>query len=136
VPVLRGEPLEARPAFAECGVAYFPRDVRRRVRFDVAGRLRSVTDGNWKLIWTPGLDEETAYELYDLATDPNETHNLFAPDHPQVPRLRSLLRQWLRGMDDETRAPDERDLEALRALGYIEDSAEPSSPSPTSAPAP
>jgi arylsulfatase A-like enzyme len=120
VPYLRGQSLEPRAAFAECGVAYFPQYVRRRVRFDVAGRFRSVIDGDWKLIWTPGQSEDLEYELYNLADDPHETRNLYVPSHPQAQELKKLLSGWLRAMDDVTRAPTEQDLEALRLLGYLE----------------
>ena len=120
VPCLQGKRLPPRPAFAECGQAFFPGQVRRRVRFDVAGRFRSVTQGDWKLIWTPGQTKYAEFELYHLADDPGETRNLYNPSHPQVPELRGLLGNWLRAMDDETRTPDAQDIEALKALGYIE----------------
>jgi arylsulfatase A-like enzyme len=121
VPCLTGKRLPPRPAFAECGQAFFPRDVRRRVRFDVAGRFRSVTQGDWKLIWTPEQTAEAEFELFNLVDDPDETRNLYDPSHPQAAELCGLLGGWLRAMDDETRAPDVKDLEALIELGYIEE---------------
>ena len=119
-PYLRGAAPAPRPAFAECGVCFFPGDVRRRVHFNVAGRFRSVIQGDWKLIWTPGQIDYLEYELYNLAEDPHETRNLYAPSHPRAQELKKLLRGWLRATDDVTRTPTEQDLEALRSLGYVE----------------
>ncbi|MBL8849097.1 MAG: sulfatase [Planctomycetaceae bacterium] len=59
----------------------------------VSGLLfRWIIEGNWKLIApvTAGVPPE----LYDLAADPREEHNL-ADEHPQVvARLSSRLDQW------------------------------------------
>jgi len=118
LPVLRGEPLPARPVFSESGRSHFPEEVRGRVRFDVAGRFRTVLLDDWKLIWTPGGAPE--WKLFDLAADPGETHDLWTPDHPTGRVLRKHLEDWLRGMDQQVATPDARDLELLRSLGYIE----------------
>ena len=120
VPYLRGESLPSRPVFAECGRAFFKKLVHRRQRFDVAGRFRSVTLGEWKLIWTPEQTEEMEYELYHLRDDPYETNNLYTASHPQVAELQHRLFKWLRHTNEEPKEIDEADLEALRALGYIE----------------
>ena len=120
VPLLRGEELPAQPIYAESGRSRYPELVRRRVRFDVSGRFRAVIHGRWKLIWTPGR-EEGPYELFDLESDPGEERDLYAPAHPEAERLAALLQAW---SDDEPRAEataSEADLEALRALGYIDD---------------
>ena len=120
---LRGEALEPRPVFMESGASLFPELVQRRVRHDVPGRLRAVTSEGWKLIWTPFAPDDRAWELYDLAADPAETRNLYAPDHPQVVRLRPLLQEWAaRSQDDRPTplAPSPEDEEALRFLGYLE----------------
>jgi arylsulfatase len=90
---------EPRPAFSELG-----------------GGLASVRADGWKLISAPGR-----YELYDLATDPNERENRFgvAGDGPA---LVALLAGW---RDTAPPPPpvagrDPRLLEKLRALGYVE----------------
>ncbi len=119
LPILRGQAPEPWPVFAESGKANYPEEVKRRVRFDVAGRFRTVLLGNWKLIWTPGQSPELEYELFDLAADPGETHNLYRDDHPEGTKLRRLLRQWIRALDDRTAEPDAEDLKMLEALGYI-----------------
>ena len=130
VPLLRGEPLPARPLYAESsGRSRFPELVRRRVRFDVSGRFRAVIDGRWKLIWTPGR-EEAPYELFDLESDPGEERDLYSPAHPEAARLAALLRAWSVDAPRVEATASEADLEALRALGYIEDAG----PKPAAAP--
>jgi arylsulfatase A-like enzyme len=121
VPALRGEALPPRPVFAESGHSHHPEEIHGRVRFDVAGRFRAVFRDRWKLVWTPFQTPEREFALYDLEADPSEENDLYRPDHPEAARLRRDLEGWLRGMDDETvTAFDERDVELLRSLGYVE----------------
>jgi arylsulfatase A-like enzyme len=120
VPYLRGEALAPRPVFGECGKSYYPTLVRRRQSFDVSGRFRSVIDEGWKLIWTPGLPDTQAFELYDLERDPRETQDLYAPDHPRASRLRQLLFEWIRDTPGTVAQPSAEDLERLRSLGYVD----------------
>lgn len=119
VPLLRGQTLPDRPTFAECGKSFFEPYVRRRVHFNVAGRFRSVTLADWKLIWTPGQTPEREFELYHLSDDPNETRDLYDPSHPQADRLKALLRDWLRSPTESSTPPSPADLQALRSLGYV-----------------
>jgi arylsulfatase A-like enzyme len=119
VPSLRGEPLPPEPVFAECGKAFFPDLVRRRTQFNVAGRFRSVIDGDWKLIWTPGQEDSLSFELYNLAADPGETKNLHNPEHPEARRLTGLLSGWLKNTPHRNTAPSDADMERLKSLGYI-----------------
>lgn len=121
VPCMRGERPAAGPRFAECGRCLFPYLMPRRVHFDVAGRFRAVVSGDWKLIWTPGQTPDQEYELYDVRSDPLETRDLYTPDHPQVERLKGLLHGWVRITDEESGGPSRSDIEALKALGYIEE---------------
>lgn len=117
---IRGETLPARPLFAESGQSHYRSQIRRRVDFEPSGRFRSVLDGEWKLIWTPGLDSDHAFELYHLPSDPGELENLYRPGHPEVRRLADLLRARVAAEPRSTRKPTPEDLEALRSLGYIE----------------
>jgi arylsulfatase A-like enzyme len=120
VPYLRGGSLSPQPLFAECGHANFPGAVQRRVNFTVAGRFRSVVLGDWKLIWTPGLPDDSAYELYDVRQDPEENVNLYQIGQPGTEQMKFLLQQWA----DTTAAPEKplsaADRERLRALGYTQ----------------
>lgn len=81
--------------------------------------LRVVRDGKWKYIQAPRP------ELYDLAADPAERHDLAATRAAQAETMRSALQRFL---EDERRAgrtattggdasPDM--LEKLGALGYL-----------------
>lgn len=120
VPILEGGTLPPRPVFAESGRSFYPDLIRRRVGFDVAGRFRAVVDGDWKLIWTPGQTPEMEFELYDLASDPGETVDLYRPDHPQARRLAEHLQGWYRIGGGGERQPSEEDRRRLRSLGYLE----------------
>jgi arylsulfatase A-like enzyme len=121
LPYLSGAAPAARPVFAESGQSFHPGLIRGRVNFGVAGRLRTVIDGRWKLVWTPGQTPEREFALYDLEADPAEQHDIHAPDHPEAARLRELLRGWLRDGAAPSGTPSDADRRALRALGYIED---------------
>ena len=121
VPYFRGEPCPPRPAFAECGQSFFSKLIRRRTSFDVAGRFRAVLSGDWKLIWTPGQTPDLEYELYNVRADPDETADLYAPDHPQVEELRRLLHEWVRVPTGPRAGPTPEDLKALKSLGYVGD---------------
>jgi arylsulfatase A-like enzyme len=50
-----------------------------------------VRDGNWKYIFDL---REGAEELYDLAADPAERHNLAATQPERCARLRQRLAAW------------------------------------------
>ena len=121
VPYLSDAAPAARPVFAESGQSFHPALVHGRVDFGVAGRLRTVIDGRWKLVWTPGQVPGREFALYDLEADPAEQQNLYALDHPEAARLRGLLRGWLRDGAAPSGTPSDADRRALRALGYIED---------------
>jgi arylsulfatase A-like enzyme len=80
---------------------------------------RAVIDWPWKLIES----SDGTHELYDLEADPDETHDRMA-DAPEVAaRLRAHLRERLQDAPGETAlpaAPTAEEMEALRALGYVE----------------
>jgi arylsulfatase A-like enzyme len=51
----------------------------------------AVREGKWKLIvWREG----DKLELFDLATDPSETHNLAESEAETAKRLRAMLSRW------------------------------------------
>jgi arylsulfatase A-like enzyme len=122
VPCMRGEPLGGEPVFAEAGHSWFIRLVPRRKLNDIPGRFRSVTLGDWKLIWTPLQTGDRGWELYNLREDPDETLNLYHPDHPQVEPLRQRLAEWTKQARPAppARPLSDDDRERLRALGYAE----------------
>ncbi|MBW2313256.1 MAG: sulfatase [Deltaproteobacteria bacterium] len=121
VPALRGEPLPVRGVFAESGRSHHPEEIRGRLRFDVAGRFRTVLRGRWKLVWTPFQEPGREFALFDLELDPGEARNLYRPDHPVGLELRRELSAWLREPDGRTAVTlDATDQALLRSLGYIE----------------
>ena len=83
---------------------------------------RCGSDG-FKLIRIPIREGEYEEELYDLAADPGELVNLVQARPDVAARLRDDLaaRQRARVVsEDDADAPSAEDLEALRALGYID----------------
>lgn len=61
-------------------------------------RYRWTIEGSWKLIVPAGRNEAKGEpELYDLASDPNEEHNLAAERKPTVERLKARLDAWWPG---------------------------------------
>jgi arylsulfatase A-like enzyme len=83
--------------------------------------MRMIRSGPFKLIWTA----DVSAELFDLEDDPGELRDL-APDRPDLRnRLLSELRAWSLGLEArvtprEFTSRDEKSLERLRALGYVE----------------
>jgi len=80
--------------------------------------LRAVRTERYHFIEAPRA------ELYDLATDPGETHNLAATERRTVAALRKTLGEieQATGPAQAARAPIEEDEETLRklsALGYV-----------------
>jgi arylsulfatase A-like enzyme len=77
----------------------------------MAREQRTIRQGDWKLT----VDEGGEHELYHLATDPGEQHNLlFAPRHPSlfpdaraaVRTLWAALQSWQRRTADPLPLPD------------------------------
>lgn len=101
----------------------------RPVYLDGAGKKSGyrdgIVDGRYKLI----TRIQGPSELYDLTADPGETTNLAASKPDVVARLTQLLEAFrarnralhaTRTFPASDRASTEAELEALRALGYIE----------------
>lgn len=125
-PCMRGETVPPAPVFVESGELHFVEDMKRPRRPGIPGRQRGVVSEGWKLVWTPFADDTDEgsgeYELYDLKSDPNETQNVYREDHPRASALHAALREWMerRHQGPDGHRPSEQDVEALRALGYIE----------------
>lgn len=58
---------------------------------------RMIRDDRWKLIWYP---KQTRYQLFDLASDPDELHDLSAEQTDQVTAMKSKLESWLKDNGD------------------------------------
>jgi arylsulfatase A-like enzyme len=117
----KGKSLERVPVFAESDDSFYPKSIKRRVRFDISGRFRCVIRDEWKLIWTPFQTGEMLYEFYHLESDPHEKNDEYRPDHPQARVLLEQLQQWMAQQPQGVRepVPGKRDIETLRSLGYI-----------------
>lgn len=86
--------------------------------------LRALRGGGWKYIQAPRP------ELYDLANDPGETHNLLADEPQRAETMRAELESVI-GTDDPSvfaagaLPVDPATLERLRSLGYLSGGATP-----------
>ena len=65
-----------------------------------------MIDGNWKLIVPdPHNRPKDKVELYDLAADPHEEHNLAASHSEVVKTMRDALNAWWIGRPAEPLTP-------------------------------
>jgi arylsulfatase A-like enzyme len=110
--------FEQRSIFAEAdgGVTW------RLVAPGYYPEFRALRRGKYKLIYVSDRDR---YMLFDLATDPKETHDLAAEKPELHAELRGQMERRYQSFDpeptDETRVDMEQgDIENLRALGYIQ----------------
>jgi arylsulfatase A-like enzyme len=82
-----------------------------------------IEDGRYKLI----RDDATgALELYDLERDPDERNDLSSDEPETLARLRDLLERSIADaaaarVEPELRSFDQREVERLKALGYVGD---------------
>jgi len=93
--------------------------------------FRSVQDETWKLIYHPEVRRNgkvkhaQTLELYDLAKDPLEEHDVASEIPDQVQRLRRILGAWMKGSQWLRKPPagpqtnDQETTKALKALGYV-----------------
>jgi len=81
---------------------------------------RAIYDGDQKLI----MRENQVEKLFDVAADPAETNDLAAKQPAQIAALERKINTFVQTVgqppDIRTAAADEKVVEQLRALGYIE----------------
>jgi arylsulfatase A-like enzyme len=120
-PLLEGEALPARPVFAD-QINLFDSNAHMLGERPKDDLLHCVVDGRWKLVYRPTRPDES--ELFDLETDPCESHDLFDERRDEATRLlKELARRapWVTAPpasleeDPATRAAAGT---ALSALGY------------------
>ncbi len=118
VPLLAGQPLERRPAFAERRSLATP-ELRRPPSPFLRGEELSVSTPSWHFLRCEGRPDE----LFDTARDPLERENVAASNPDVAARLRKLLDAWVAAHAAAAPSADGRPvdpalLEALRNLGY------------------
>lgn len=110
VPLLRGEELDTAPVIS---------------RGDRKGTIhRSLRGSALKLIENKPVGGEGNYELYDLRTDPGERAPLGADHQPERDRLKGILLESVRGLENLRGRSGNLDLTGelereLRELGYL-----------------
>jgi len=82
----------------------------------VAGKIRALFDGRYKLIVTPRADGQRV-ELYDVSVDPSESEDLSEREPGRVSAMRTELEARWSAANDPSQV-DEDVSEKLRALGY------------------
>ena len=107
LPLLRGETPVAwrRQVFSEYD--YSMQEARLTLDQPIADcRLFMVFDGRWKYVHAPGFRPM----LHDLATDPDEFHDLGADPRfaPECDRLRAALLEWALRDHNRITMPDEQ----------------------------
>ncbi len=82
--------------------------------------LFAIVDRPWKYIHHLLRREES--ELYNLADDPDEQHNLMVTHPEQAARLLAVLqaRDFMPGPDSQRGRMSSEDVERLRSLGYVD----------------
>ncbi|MEX0694488.1 MAG: sulfatase-like hydrolase/transferase [Rhodospirillales bacterium] len=73
--------------------------------FDTRPLYMSARDQSWNFMWKEFRDHEDhlspeGHQLYDLDNDPLEQNNLYARDHPELPRLSKAIIRRLREIDE------------------------------------
>ncbi len=109
-PVLRGE-VDAPPT-----VPIFAQGTTNKTETP----MHTVIFGDYKLIRIAGTDD---VQLYDLAADPREQHDLAVEQPERVKELTALLDEWLASFPSFFEAEDQpfnRELEqGLEGMGYL-----------------
>ncbi len=108
----RGQANSSRKIFSE---GFAKHDAPKRLRRDQT----AVFTGTLKFI----LSTNGHRELYDLATDPRETRNLFSRNSAAAVEMEKVVLQWIKEAPAGWRQgakPDAATLERLRSLGYVQ----------------
>ena len=112
LPLLKGIDTRERPVFSELALD--------------GQNVKSLILGNYKLIATAG-DEAIHYELYDLASDPDETKDILNQEPVLFGYMRRVQNEWLRAQQKKAASRksgkavlDTETEEMLKGLGYLQ----------------
>ena len=61
------------------------------------GSFKAFIDGNWKILWMPPPFGSGEWELYDLAEDPAEMHDL-SSEYPE--KVDEMVKRWEQYKED------------------------------------
>jgi arylsulfatase A-like enzyme len=86
----------------------FDEEIGRRLKPIPFRRLgnTALLDNHWKLLHLGRGKNPEGYELYDLAADPKEQHNLYRQRPEIAQRLRSQMQQWDRSVSASVSGQD------------------------------
>ena len=122
VPLMRGVSEEGRQYTFSSARARTMRHADRGYALNPRRRILAIRSADWKLIRYPGRDADPL-ELYNVHSDPGESHNVVLDHDDLVSTLMDQLRRWESLATDPRTGPAEVDtetLEGLRALGYVQ----------------
>ena len=88
-PAGRGQPLDGLDVWPALGEG--KPTGRHELVYNVEPYRAAVRQGDWKLLWKAALPSKI--ELFNLATDPNETTNLAAQEPAKVKELQARIEQ-------------------------------------------
>jgi arylsulfatase A-like enzyme len=83
------------------------------------GNRRAIISGSLKLI----SSKPSGFELYDLASDPDEQRNLYSSDNPATAELTKKLDAWVAARPRQKgpqKKLDPASVERLKSLGYVQ----------------
>ena len=107
LPVLVGQSLQTKPCLSATDEPFLENGW---------SPLRSLIDGDWKYVRT------TRPELYELANDPTEKHNLVEAEPDQVQRMQGLIADFESQLELHTASEVKltaAERRALSSLGYL-----------------
>ena len=101
-----------------------PRDELSEIVYGETYWARGLRSGRWKIL-VARLGEQESVQLFDVESDPDETHDLAAAEPDRTAAMRARLEARvaeasLPGGKGETAAFDPVTAERLKALGYVD----------------
>ena len=123
LPLIEGKVDQVRDfVFAEGIEDHFKQDKRMFVS-GVKGKWRAMIVDDWKIIYIPHPKNDI-FELYNLAEDPKEEHNLMDKEKEKAEEMKKKILEFLKGQSNEgdVKVEDltEKSKKLLIKAGYLE----------------